>query len=236
MAHPSFSYGSYYVDHPDVGREIMIQHKGHTERVTVIGVMGDTFYVKNDTNGNEYTIKATDIFGRPPESEIKKPATKRKPRMNHSLAVLILNDKCRVLKGIYEPDPPKESNKPPSRRELFKTFDTTVKVGDLVIVPSYERHKFSTIEVTDVDVDDWDVNTTENVRWVVGVIDRSHYDDLVAMEEDAVKLIKDSEKTAARKKLRDQMLEHVNEQDRAKLAIAGPNGALPVTSTADPAE
>jgi hypothetical protein len=152
--------------------------------------------------------------------------------MNYSTAVFLINDSCRGIEGIYEPDT--EHKKQP--RRTFKTFDKSVKVGDLIIVPSGTRHKFTTFKVTKVDVE-VDPATNEKIDWVVGVVDGSTYDRLVADENEAIARIKAAEKTYQREELKKKMFAHMSDAERSALsissapAIAPPSGAKPPTPT-----
>lgn len=142
--------------------------------------------------------------------------------MNYSLAVLLLNDNCRAIRAIYEPDP-KDEKLPKPKRELFKTFDETVAVGDIVMVPSGTRHCVTSVKVVETDVE-WDVHTSGEVKWIIGKVDQSEFNKLKAMEENAISAIKESEKTAARKKMRNEMFEHMDAAaiNQIELANVGP--------------
>jgi len=105
--------------------------------------------------------------------------------MNYSTAILLINPACRAIKAIYEPDPTDE-NRPRAKRTLFKTFDRSIKAGDIAMVPSTTRHMVTTVKVTDVDVE-WDVHSCEEVKWVIGVIDQAEYISLKSQEEAAIK-------------------------------------------------
>lgn len=142
--------------------------------------------------------------------------------MNYSTAILLINPSCRAIKAIYEPD---VTDGLRNKRTLFKTFDPSVKVGDIVMVPSTTRHKVTTVKVTDVDVE-WDVHTCEEVKWVIGVIDQAEYISLKSQEEAAINQIKESEKTFERNELKKKMFAHMSEEQIASLQIAAPKVAV----------
>jgi len=144
--------------------------------------------------------------------------------MNYSTAILLINPACRAIKAIYEPDPTDE-NRPRAKRTLFKTFDRSIKVGDIAMVPSTTRHMVTTVKVTDVDVE-WDVHTCEEVKWVIGVIDQAEYISLKSQEEAAINQIKESEKTFERNELKKKMFAHMTEEQIASLQIAAPKVAV----------
>jgi hypothetical protein len=141
--------------------------------------------------------------------------------MNYSLAVLLLNDNCRAIKAIYDTDKPDVGVT--AKRELFKTFDETVAVGDIVMVPSGTRHNVTAVKVVETDVE-WDVHTSGDVKWIIGKVDQREFTKLKEMEEQAISAIKESEKTAARKKMRTEMLQHMDEAaiKQIDLANVGP--------------
>jgi len=114
--------------------------------------------------------------------------------MNYSIAVLLINPRVRLVHGIYEAD---EKNAP---RTLFKTLDPSIKVDDYVIVPSSTRHKMTVNKIVAVDLD-FDPDTTVDIKWVLGTIDRTQYEATVAMEADAVAMIKSAELREKREKL-----------------------------------
>ncbi len=148
--------------------------------------------------------------------------------MNYSLAVLLYNDNCRAIKAIYEADPEDVSKLlPKAKREMFKTFDTAIAVGDIVMVPSSTRHNVTVVKVVEVDVE-WDVHTTDDVKWIIGKVDQREFKKLRDMESNAISAIKESEKTAARKKMKDEMLQHMDVLAISKLDLANVVGPLTI--------
>ena len=143
--------------------------------------------------------------------------------MNYSIAALLLNpDKCRAIMTTYDVDPTDDTT-PRVKRELKKSFDPNIKAGDLVIVPTNTRHKFTVVKVVAVDVD-WEPDTSEQVDWIVGVVNTDGYLDLQKQEAEMIGLAKESEKTAKRNDLKDKMFKHVNQDQINSLQItsAGP--------------
>ena len=134
--------------------------------------------------------------------------TKGPSTMNLSTAVLLMNDKCRVIEATYMPDAEGEQRdadgKPRAKRELFKSFDEAIKTGDVLIVPSSTRHKITTVKVTDVDVD-WDPDCSTEIKWIIGTVDLAHFEELKTLDEKMFKVIKDAEKTDKRNKLREKL-------------------------------
>lgn len=139
--------------------------------------------------------------------------------MNYSTAIFLINPKVRAIAAIYEPDT--DSRKAP--RTIFKTFDQTLSVGDYILVPTDTRHKMTVNKVVEVDLDP-DLESHSQMSWVIGVVDRVAYEDVLAQEARAIDLMKAAEKTHAREELRKKMLAHVDETKLAALQIARMNG------------
>ena len=113
--------------------------------------------------------------------------------MNYSTAVFLINKNARAVRATYE-------SEPTAKRTLFKTFDPSIAVDDLVIVPTDTRHRFTVVKVTEVDVD-LDFDTAENVQWIVGRIDLDNHSTRLAQEQAAIAAIKQAEL----KKKRDEL-------------------------------
>lgn len=139
--------------------------------------------------------------------------------MNYSTAIFLINPKVRAIAAIYEPDT--DSRKAP--RATFKTFDQTIEVGDYILVPTETRHKMTVNKVVEVDIDP-DLETGCQMSWVIGTVDRSLYDDVLAQEARAIDLMKAAEKTHAREELRKKMMAHVDETKLAALQITRMSG------------
>mgnify|MGYP007071568861 CR=1 FL=1 len=116
--------------------------------------------------------------------------------MNYSLAVFLINKNARAVRAIYEADAPGNTVK----RSLFKTFDPSLAVDDLVIVPTDTRHKFTVVKIVETDID-LDFDTTENVQWIVGRLDLANHATRLQQEQAAIAAIKQAEL----KKKRDEL-------------------------------
>jgi hypothetical protein len=135
--------------------------------------------------------------------------------MNYSTAVFLINDTCRAVEAIYEADT--DQRKAP--RTIFKTFDDTIKAGDIILVPSETRHRVTTCKVTAVDIE-IDITTTADIKWVIGVVDQAHYEQLKAVEENAIRQIKAAEKTHQREELKKKMFANMDENAIKTLQLA----------------
>lgn len=121
---------------------------------------------------------------------------------NLSTAVFLLNTSCRAIMASYELDQPGGKLAP---RTMFKTFDATIKLGDIVNVVSNTRHGFTVVRVTDVDVEP-DFNSSEKVEWIVGKVDMVTHENLVAQEAQFHTMIQSAEKRKKRDELRAALL------------------------------
>ena len=71
--------------------------------------------------------------------------------MNYSAAIFLINPAVRAVYGIYDAWPDK--TKPMPTKALFKTLDQSLKVDDLVLVPSGTRHDVTVMKLVEVDVE-----------------------------------------------------------------------------------
>ncbi len=143
--------------------------------------------------------------------------------MNYSTAILVMNPDARCVKVIYEPDT--EHTK--QTREMFKTFDRTLKVDDFVVVPTGTRLNLTVCKIVAVDTDDW-MDTNKELGWVVGRVDLADSTKLKEWEATAIEGLKDSEKRKRRRELQASMTEAMNEKEKEGLALML---ASPLTNT-----
>lgn len=130
-----------------------------------------------------------------------KPAT----LTNFTTLLFLTNpDAVRAVRAVYEPV---KEFRPGAhlegkdggmkKAELFKTTDKSIKVGDFVIVPTATRLEMTVCQVTDVDCG-VELDTTEQVEWVVGVIDRSAFEQTKRDEDRIINRVKSAKANAAR--------------------------------------
>lgn len=131
--------------------------------------------------------------------------------MNYSTAVFLINDNVRAVSGTYEAG----DN---AARTMFKTFDPSVKVGDFVLVPTNTRHNMTVVKIMEVDIE-FDIETSTKVEWVIGRIDLTAYDKMLAQEQVAIVTIQSAEKNRKRKALREAIFSDA-EDALNKLPIA----------------
>lgn len=127
--------------------------------------------------------------------------------MNKTTAVFLINPNVRALRATYE-------NKQGEEGEVFKTFDTDIKVDDLIVVETSTRHGMTVVKVVETDVD-VDVEAQTVVRWVVGKVDTAPYQMLIKQEEDALKKIQAAELRQKRERLREALFADQMDEIRA---------------------
>lgn len=138
--------------------------------------------------------------------------------MNYSMAIFLINNHARAILGRYDP----ATGGPLAKPTMFKTLDTGISVDDFVIVESDTRHGMTIVKVEEVDVD-VDFDSTEVVRWVIGRVDRSNHDLLLAQEQEAISAMKSAELRKKRAGLREAMLADSDKEILA-LPISSING------------
>lgn len=137
--------------------------------------------------------------------------------MNNSTAVFLINDKVRAIYAGYEPE------KKGSDKALFKTFDPTIKVDDLIVVPTGTRYGMTVCKVLEVDVE-FDIDTPVEVKWVVEKVNLPAHEKVLAEENEAIQIIRSAEKRKKRDELRKAIF-----ADQAEAL-----GALPIAHTGQP--
>jgi hypothetical protein len=85
----------------------------------------------------------------------------------------------------------------------FKTMDTTLQVGDYVVVPTSTRWLMTVCRVEEVNVEP-DLDMTE-IHWLRAVVDQSDYSDILVGEAQLIAAANSAEKRALKAKLRAEM-------------------------------
>lgn len=137
--------------------------------------------------------------------------------MNYSTAVFLINDKVRAIACTYE-----ATEK--ATREVFKSMDPSIKVGDFVIVPTDTRHKMTVVKVVEVDLDP-DLDTHQKMEWIIAPVDLDEYQKLLDLEAAAIETIKSAEKTKRRAEMRDAIFKDQQEK-LASLQLTDLSGAF----------
>lgn len=135
--------------------------------------------------------------------------------MNFTTAVMLLNQNISAIHTIYE----EETEQRRQPRTTFKTLDTTIQVGDFVVIPTDTRHKMTVVKVVGVDVD-VDFESQTPVQWVISKVNMDAHNTILSEEQKWIETIKASEKRRKREELKKNMLEMFHEDGIEQLAIA----------------
>lgn len=122
--------------------------------------------------------------------------------MNYSSAIFLTNPNAKAVAVSYDID--KVTGHGAAPFYTFKTFET-FEVGDYVVVPTNSRHGMTVCRVEKIDVE---VEPTSNIdlKWVVGRVDKSVYDETLAREQDMIVKIKSAKARREREKLAEELL------------------------------
>ncbi len=135
---------------------------------------------------------------------------------NYSRAIFLISDDVRCVECTYESDED-------AARTQFKTFDETVVVGDLVIVPTKTRHNMTVCKVVAIDVEP-DLETSAHMDWLVGTVNHADFDSITAQEKDAIDRIKAAEKRRKKAELRETLLADAKDEIKALPIYTAKNG------------
>lgn len=116
--------------------------------------------------------------------------------MNLSTAIFLVNKAVRPVRVSYDPDVPKHNN--PDK--LFKTLDESLKVGDMVVVPTNTRHGMTVCKVEEID---FRVNFDSHTEfaWIIGKVDTPAYDAIKEQEKQVIDRIGEAEENRKRAEL-----------------------------------
>lgn len=140
--------------------------------------------------------------------------------MNYSTAVFVINRSARMVVCEYDPDNMRD------KRVNYKTLDSSISKGDLVVVATETRHKFTIVKVVDVDIP-VDFDQPGEVRWVVGKVDTSHYAKLLEDEGEAIKTLQRLEQKRRAEEMRNLLIGGAGDPNEIKGLTLYKNGSEP---------
>lgn len=151
--------------------------------------------------------------------------------MNYTTAVMLINPNIRAIKTIYEPDVTDSSGRvtKAGQRYTFKTLDTSIKAGDLVVVPTNTRHNFTVVKVEECDVE-VDFESEIQLKWIVDKVDQANNTLVLAEETKWIEQLKASEKRAKREEIKKKMFDMYADTGIDKLPIANMMDAASATA------
>ncbi len=116
--------------------------------------------------------------------------------MNFSVAALLVDTSIRSVKVQYDPDNARNN----STFAFYKATDDTLKVDDMVVVPTNTRHGFTVAKIVEID---FPVNfdSHEQWGWIVGKVDTTTYEATLEMEKGLIKKVHKIEENKKRAEL-----------------------------------
>ncbi len=135
--------------------------------------------------------------------------------MNYSSAVMLINENIRAVKVVYED----EKENPTQPRVIFKTLDKSIKVDDLVVVPTGTRLKMTVSKVVEIDVD-VDFEGGAQLSWIVARVPVEDIETILTEESKWIDALKASEKRKKREEIKASMLAMYKDDGIEKMAIA----------------
>lgn len=121
--------------------------------------------------------------------------------MHSSRKVFVLNKDILCVKTTYD------AHEGADQKE-YKTFDTTLEVGGLVLVPTGTRHKFTVVKIAAIKVKpDWE--SDKPIEWIVGKVDTSHFENVQAQETRILETVNEAERAQRAKEIKETMFAHV---------------------------
>lgn len=90
--------------------------------------------------------------------------------------------------------------------KVFKTFDPSLKVGDIVCVPTETRVGFTAVRIVEADVT-IDLDTKKPMPWIAGIINTGAFEKLKADEQGFLAKMRKVQESAEREKLRSAMMQ-----------------------------
>lgn len=132
--------------------------------------------------------------------------------MNFATSIFVINQACRMVVAEYDPENQRD------KRVNYKTLDPSISKGDLVVVPTDTRQKFTVVKVVDVDIP-VDFDQPGDIRWVVGKVDISHHQQLLADESVAIKTLQGAEQRRRAKEMLALVIGDANSETVKGLAL-----------------
>jgi hypothetical protein len=141
-------------------------------------------------------------------SQLKEPQV---AQVHKSKLIFLLDEvKVRVVGVSYE-----DNDRAP--HVPYKTMDTTLQVGDYVVVPTDTRWKMTVCRVEEINVEP-DLDMTE-IHWLRAVVDQSDYSDILVGETQLIAAANSAEKRALKAKLRAEMT--IDQEAMSGLTLLG---------------
>jgi len=137
--------------------------------------------------------------------------------VDNSKIVFLLNESVTAVKAVYEPGEDMLSKTATPKVYTFKSFDPSVKVGDLAVVETNTRFGFTVVKIIEVDVD-VDFDSPIELKWLVQRLDTASHEAMLKSEAEAIAAVNAAEKRRKRDELRATMFKD-HEAKIASLSI-----------------
>ena len=142
--------------------------------------------------------------------------------MNYSTAIFLINSDVRAVSVSYERA---ADGKGVAPFYTFKTFDKSIKTGDLVVIPTTTRHMQTVARVEAVDVE-IDFDSSVQFDWLIDKVDTSKASEIASQEAEAIRQIKSAEIRSKRDEMARKLM--ADNPDLAGLSIVNQSApALP---------
>jgi hypothetical protein len=144
--------------------------------------------------------------------------------MRPSLIIFVLNETVRGVRVAYEAD---------GAGYPFKTMDQSIKVDDLVVIETNTRFNFTVGKVVEVDIEP-DLDGAIDLKWIAQKVDAEAFNQLLAVETEAINAVNSAEKARKKDELRKSMFAH-HEAKMSKLALVNLGSEEVVEQASPPA-
>lgn len=141
--------------------------------------------------------------------------------MNYTTAVMLVNQNIRAVKTIYEPDTERQKQ----TRYIFKTLDTSIMKGDLVVVPTDTRHGYTVVLVDETDVE-IDFDSDVQIKWIIDKVDVQAHASILSKEDEWIAALKMAQNRKKREELKKSMLDFYTDADNLPIAHMGEQPTL----------
>lgn len=153
--------------------------------------------------------------------------------MHKSLIAFVVDENLRGFRASYDSDGKTPIHSPDNQKTyFFKSFDPSIKKGDLVVVATNTRHGMTVVRIEEVDVEpDYDANI--EVKWILSTVKLDAYKAMVEREDYIIEKVQTAEKRRKRKELRASLMDSESE-DLAKLTMLGAPPVMSATPSTPP--
>lgn len=139
--------------------------------------------------------------------------------MNKSTAIFLVKDDIRCISVAYDKAVDYKGKAQGKDIKSFKTADPTIKVHDLVVIPTDSRWGFTIGRVEEVDLH-VDFDSPEIMRWIAGSIDTNEYDRVNKLEADMMNVVAEADRGHRQEELKRKMFANVNPEALAALGVS----------------